>query len=188
MLIEPTAVALELELGDREALASNMVNGTSESMFLLLPNKQGTDSTQGEEQQRAITAYVTTEELYKNADSTTLGAATRRSLPYLTLCWFFGALLFSIRPVFGLCQVQVLKASACSTLSDPIRKVANIAVERTGLKRTVEFATSEKIEIPTVIGAWKPIVLFPISALSQLTPEQLETFSGVTILLTYFKR
>lgn len=173
--IEPSAVVVQLEPRDREALAGKLVNGTSESRFLLLPNKQSAESSQDQEQRRAITTIVTTEELNKTSDSTTLGTTARLSLPYLTACWFFGALLFSIRPVFGLCQVQILKTSACPKLSDHVRKVAKSAVERTGLKQTVEFATSRMIEIPTVVGVWKPIVLFPVSVLTQLTPEQLET-------------
>jgi CubicO group peptidase (beta-lactamase class C family)/Zn-dependent protease with chaperone function len=172
--LEPTAVVVDLEQDSRAALANAMVIGTSESKFLLLPNSAAPSSSSNTSQTHR--EFVTADQLHSESAALSFWEiASRRMLPFLTLGWFVGVIGFSIRPILGLCRVQILKASACSKLSEPIRNVAERAIKRTGLKQTIEFATSKKIEIPTVIGVWKPIVLFPLSALTQLTPQQLET-------------
>ncbi len=43
-----------------------------------------------------------------------------------------------------------------------------------GIKKKVSIWLSENVEVPSVIGFFKPIILLPVAALSQLTTEQAE--------------
>ena len=45
---------------------------------------------------------------------------------------------------------------------------------RTGLTRSVQLLVSALVEVPTVVGWLRPVVLVPVGALAGLSGEQLE--------------
>lgn len=175
-LIEPKAestTAFTFEEKTRNDLSVEMIPGSSESRFLLLPSPNN---------EVAAVPVTPTEvgrsESVKAFASKSLWSAAdwlpKHSLFWIAIVWIVGATLFSLRTMLGWVHVQKLRAACSKKLSQPIADVAKQAIDRFPVSRAVEFAVSKQVSVPTAIGILRPIVLFPVSALTELTPEQLE--------------
>ena len=95
-------------------------------------------------------------------------------LPIVTVIWLFGALLLSLRPVLGCLRVQTLRSSGLSPLTESHSQLAQRLVDRLGIGHVVQFAQSALVEVPTVIGYLRPMVLLPASSVTGLTTTELE--------------
>jgi len=175
-LIEPKVepvVAFTFQDETRNELAVEMVPGSSESRFLLLPAPNADVSAVP-----VAAAEIGRSESVKAFASRSLWKAAdwlpKHSLFWIAVVWIIGATLFSLRTMLGWVHVQKLRAACSKKLSQPIADVAKRALERFPVSRAVEFAVSKQISVPTAIGILRPIVLFPVSALTELSPEQLE--------------
>lgn len=87
--------------------------------------------------------------------------------------WSLGVLLFSLRLIWGCCQLSALKRRG-TPLPDAIRHAVDNLAARTGLKRKIRVLLSTLTETPGIVGFLRPVILLPISSLSGLTPQQLE--------------
>ena len=94
-------------------------------------------------------------------------------LPYLDALWLAGVLLLSIRTLGGWWLIRRMKArlqEAPHTLLlrlDVLRRQMNIP-------RFVDLRLSTRITNPLTAGVLRPWILLPITALTSLSPEQLE--------------
>ncbi len=85
----------------------------------------------------------------------------------------------ALRPMIGLLNVRRLSTSGISELPFSVGKATdrinkNLS-EQMGISLpSIRFVQSTLVLVPTVVGFFKPIVLLPVSALSGLTPRQLE--------------
>lgn len=95
-------------------------------------------------------------------------------LPGFVFCWLMGVLLLSIRLLGGWARTQTIKHSG-EPLSDAswTQRLDGI-IRRMELSRPVRLLKSALIEAPLVIGWLRPAILLPASALSGLSPQQLE--------------
>jgi ankyrin repeat protein/beta-lactamase regulating signal transducer with metallopeptidase domain len=92
----------------------------------------------------------------------------------IAMTWFVGVLLLSARPLFGLYTIRRLR---CVGRSDPSEKVLAIVRRlcvRMGIDKTIEVAESILLEVPAVLGSLRPLLLLPATAVTGLTPQQLE--------------
>ncbi|PKQ61262.1 hypothetical protein BZG02_16650 [Labilibaculum filiforme] len=94
--------------------------------------------------------------------------------PYLVQIWVIGMLFLSINLILKYIYSLKLK----NHLSYPLRSEYNTITEslmvKFNLKQTILFKESGLLEIPSVIGYFKPIVLIPVSMLSGIPKNQLE--------------
>jgi beta-lactamase regulating signal transducer with metallopeptidase domain len=94
-------------------------------------------------------------------------------MPYLDLVWLVGVLFFSIRTLGGWWVIRRMKArlqQAPHTLLlrlDVLRRQMNIP-------RFVDLRLSESLTGPLTAGVLRPWILLPVTALTGLTPQQLE--------------
>ena len=95
-------------------------------------------------------------------------------LPIATVAWLLGALLLSLRPVLGCLRVQTLRRSGLTPLAESHCQLARQLVDRLGIGHVVQFAQSALVEVPTVIGYLRPMVLLPASSVTGLTIAELE--------------
>ena len=95
-------------------------------------------------------------------------------LPTATVVWLLGVLLLSLRPVLGCLRVQTLRSSGLTPLSESNCQLAQQLVDRLGIRHVVQFAQSALVEVPTVIGYLRPMVLLPVSSVTGLTTLELE--------------
>ena len=95
-------------------------------------------------------------------------------LATLVAGWLLGVTALSLRLIFTLLQVSHLRnrntSSAPAPLIDRVEKLAH----RLRVSRPVRLAQSTLVEVPTVIGAAKPLILLPASAMTGLSAEQLD--------------
>lgn len=97
------------------------------------------------------------------------------AVPYLLVVWSFGVALFSLR--LAAAWVQARRLSRDGLTPAPRECVA--ALERIsaalGIQQNVRLFVSAIVEVPSVIGYVRPMILLPISCISGLTVEQLES-------------
>lgn len=97
-----------------------------------------------------------------------------RAMPWLLALWFAGVLSFSLRFAGGLVMVHRLKRTETSNNVQLWQeKVASLS-NRLRVSRPVRLFESALVEVPTVIGWLRPVILLPATALTGLSAEQLE--------------
>jgi beta-lactamase regulating signal transducer with metallopeptidase domain/protocatechuate 3,4-dioxygenase beta subunit len=104
----------------------------------------------------------------------TLGARLKALLPVFVACWLAGVSLLSIRLCGGWLKTQQLRRSGAPLLDASWTERLNGIARWLEISRPVRLLQSALIEAPMVIGWLRPVVLLPVSALSGLSPQQLE--------------
>ena len=97
--------------------------------------------------------------------------------PHLVLLvsgWLMGVCFLSVRPLIGWHSARRLQRVGLSEVSDSLQEMLSRLSGRLGLKHVVRLFQSGLVQIPCVIGAFRPVILLPASAISGLSPEQLE--------------
>ena len=103
-----------------------------------------------------------------------LAAAARTHLPQVVSLWLIGVALLSLRLAFGWMQtVRMARASATVAGERWQHALARLGGAMQ-LGRKVRLLESAAVDVPTVIGWLRPVVLVPASTLSGLSPEQIE--------------
>lgn len=102
-----------------------------------------------------------------------MAASLPRFLPWLVALWLAGVVLFALRALGGWCLLQRLRrrvqppALWLSNQFDALRL-------RAGLGSRLSLGLSAEVDAPCALGFWRPLVLLPLSALTALSPEQLQ--------------
>ncbi len=94
-------------------------------------------------------------------------------VPWLVVGWLMGVVLLVLRFAGGFVGVRRLKRSALPVADELQRALARLA-HRLRVTRAVRLCESALVEVPTVVGHLKPIILLPACALTGLKPAQLE--------------
>lgn len=96
------------------------------------------------------------------------------ALPWLVVGWFGAVVVLSIRLGLGWWQLRRIRKESQEPLDPRWETVLDRMLRDLKLRRPVMLCKSALVEVPTVIGWLKPVVFFPTTALTGLTPEQLE--------------
>jgi beta-lactamase regulating signal transducer with metallopeptidase domain len=95
-------------------------------------------------------------------------------MPYLDFFWLVGVFCLSARTIGGWWLIRRLRHSALQKAPHPLR----IGLDRIRLQmrvpRFVDLRLSNRIAGPLTVGVIRPLILLPITALTSLSPEQLE--------------
>jgi hypothetical protein len=95
-------------------------------------------------------------------------------LPWLDALWMLGVFALSIRTVGGWLLIQRLRATALQQVPPQVAASFIRISHRIGVRGRVALRLSTRIVSPLAIGMFRSIILLPASALTTLTPEQLE--------------
>jgi beta-lactamase regulating signal transducer with metallopeptidase domain len=95
-------------------------------------------------------------------------------LPVLLTIWLLGVAILSLRLLSGWLWVQRLKSVGTGPAREAWQVAAAKLRRRLHIRRSVRLLESTRVDVPTVIGWLKPVVLLPTSAMSGLAPHQLE--------------
>ncbi|MCA1649320.1 MAG: hypothetical protein LC753_03275 [Acidobacteria bacterium] len=87
-------------------------------------------------------------------------------LPVLLLVWMAGVLLLTLRLVSGWWWVQRMKTHGAATARDSWQQMAVRLSRRLHIRRGVRLLESTVVDVPTVIGWLRPVILLPASALA----------------------
>jgi len=96
------------------------------------------------------------------------------ALPWLVVLWVLGVLILSVRLAYGWMAARRLRTDGTRDVSASLQQVLARLAAQLRVHQPVRLLESLLIEVPAVIGWLRPIVLVPASALTGLTPQQLE--------------
>ena len=101
-----------------------------------------------------------------------LATAIQARLPHLVMLWGLGVMILSLRLVHGWIQLRALRASGTPATDQAWVRRLHALAERMGVRRAIRLLESARVEVPTVIGWLKPLLLLPVGFLAGLPPEQ----------------
>ncbi len=102
------------------------------------------------------------------------GLTIEMMMPYLSLLWFTGVLLFSVRLLNGLYEVNSIRTDAKWNVDADFDQLITQLSEKLNISAKVGLKWSERVLVPCVTGFVKPIILLPSSIVSGFTPSQIE--------------
>jgi beta-lactamase regulating signal transducer with metallopeptidase domain len=102
-------------------------------------------------------------------------ATSLDSLPLLVEAWLLGIAFFSLRSAGGFLLLERERRKQSSTVSAQILAMCQTLQRQLGIRRAIRYCECAWLQAPAVIGWLRPIVLLPVTALSGLSEEQLES-------------
>lgn len=92
--------------------------------------------------------------------------------PWLTGLWLAGVLALSLRLLGEWRGVQKLKKPGIRPVNEECREYLVEVIQKLQISRPVSTFESPVLQVPTMIGWMRPVILLPTSVLTGLTPEQ----------------
>jgi beta-lactamase regulating signal transducer with metallopeptidase domain len=103
-----------------------------------------------------------------------LRAGLEPTLPWVVGLWLCGVLVLSLRLTSGWLTAQQLESLGTRPAPPACAEALARLALRLGVTRPVRVLQSAIVQVPAVIGWLRPVVLLPASALTGLTPLQLD--------------
>ncbi|MGB6387650.1 MAG: M56 family metallopeptidase [Terriglobales bacterium] len=97
------------------------------------------------------------------------------TLPWLVEAWLFGVAFFSLRSAGGFLLIERERRKQSITPSNRVLALCQTMQRQLGLDRTIRYGECLWLQAPAVIGWFRPIVLLPVTALTGLSEEQLQS-------------
>jgi beta-lactamase regulating signal transducer with metallopeptidase domain len=88
--------------------------------------------------------------------------------------WTSGVAVLSLYNAGGWIQVRRLRRQRIRPVPESWEKIVDGLRRRLGIARAVRILETSALAVPAVIGCLRPVILVPASALTGLTPRQLE--------------
>jgi beta-lactamase regulating signal transducer with metallopeptidase domain len=98
----------------------------------------------------------------------------QRALPWLVMAWFAGAVVLLIRLAGGSFVAARLRSNANRPTPHHLQDALNRIAVQLGVSYPVRLLVSSLVEVPPVVGWFRPVVLMPVGALTGLAPEHIE--------------
>ena len=95
-------------------------------------------------------------------------------LPVASIIYFLLLTMPLLRFVRNYRYVQVIRQYGLTKITADWRIFVSNIASRMGIKKPVSVWISELVSSPVTIGYLKPVILVPLAAINQLTPQQLE--------------
>jgi beta-lactamase regulating signal transducer with metallopeptidase domain len=97
------------------------------------------------------------------------------ALPWLVEAWLLGVAFFSLRSTGGFLLLERERRKQSNPPSARVLAMCQTLQRRLGLARTIRYCECKWLEAPAVLGWFRPIVLLPVTALTGLSEEQLQS-------------
>jgi len=101
-------------------------------------------------------------------------ASIEPALPWVVLVWLGGVVVLSLRLASGWLVTRQLGSVGTSSVPESCREAVARLAARLRISRPVRVLESAVVQVPAVIGWLRPVILLPASALTGLTPLQLD--------------
>lgn len=95
-------------------------------------------------------------------------------LPMIVAGWLLGFAVFSLRLLGGLVYLRRLRYRGISELETAWEKRLSQLSKRMKISRRVQLKQSSLVQVPVVIGFFKPLILLPFGTINQLTVAEVE--------------
>jgi VWFA-related protein len=100
------------------------------------------------------------------------GAESQRLLPVVVALWLLGVLAFSIRLLGGWRFTARLRSTSHPASAEWQQTLEQIAA-RVGAKQAVHLLVSSLVDVPSVVGWLRPVILVPVEFLTGLSVEHI---------------
>lgn len=97
------------------------------------------------------------------------------ALPWLVEAWLLGVAFFSLRSAGGFFLLDRERRRQSSVVSPRVLEICRMLQARIGLTRAISYCECKWLQAPAVIGWFRPAVFLPVTALSGLSEDQLES-------------
>jgi beta-lactamase regulating signal transducer with metallopeptidase domain len=97
------------------------------------------------------------------------------NLTWLVGIWFVGVCALSIRLLAGWRVVQQLRHRSITPVATVWQERLKELAQRMRISRSIKLVESALVDVPTVIGWLRPMILLPTSFLTGLAPDQVES-------------
>jgi uncharacterized protein involved in exopolysaccharide biosynthesis/beta-lactamase regulating signal transducer with metallopeptidase domain len=94
--------------------------------------------------------------------------------PWLTAAWLLGVAFYSCRLLRSFWWVQTIRKRDTDAVDEDLLERLEHLRRRLLISRPVRLLKSALVEVPTVVGWLRPVILLPASSLAGLTPGQLD--------------
>jgi TonB family protein len=103
-----------------------------------------------------------------------IAAGLDHALPWIIVAWFTGVILFVVRLNVGLMVARRMRSIATTAVPAELQQTFDVIRRRLGVGRAVRLMHSALVQVPTVIGWLRPVVLVPASCLTGFSTLQIE--------------
>ncbi|OLB89584.1 MAG: hypothetical protein AUI12_01780 [Acidobacteria bacterium 13_2_20CM_2_57_6] len=93
---------------------------------------------------------------------------------WLVEAWFLGVLLLSLRTAGGLILIERMRRREIKQVGAELYAKCLALQRRMGLDRVIRYCECHRLDVPAVLGWFRPVVLLPVRALTGLTEAQIE--------------
>ena len=100
--------------------------------------------------------------------------AVEPALPYVVVGWLIGVFGLSLWHLGGWTQLQRLRRQMVKQVTPSLKTKLQQLSKALGIQKTIGLVESALLQVPTVIGHLKPVILLPTTALTGLSSEQIE--------------
>jgi GWxTD domain-containing protein len=97
-----------------------------------------------------------------------------RSLPWVTAAWFAGFILLLCRLQIGVLVTRRMRSYATQPAPADLRNLLDDLMQRLGIAQAVQLVQSAMVQVPTVIGWLRPVILLPVGCMAGISPLQVE--------------
>ena len=96
------------------------------------------------------------------------------ALPYIVAAWLLGVLTLSVWHLGGWAHLQRLRRRFTKQADAALIETLGALAAKLKVTRSVRLIESALVQIPTVVGWLRPVILLPATALTGLSSEQIE--------------
>jgi len=93
---------------------------------------------------------------------------------WLVRIWIAGVIFFSLRTAGGMLVIERLQRRKATPVTQRLLQTCLELQRRVGIRRAIRFCRCNGLDVPAVIGWFRPIVLLPMTVLAGLSQAQLE--------------
>ena len=108
------------------------------------------------------------------AEGQSVSQFLQRALPWIVAAWGLGVVLQSCRVFVCWRRMRALTRAGIQPVGRDLMRRTSELCELLGVRRAVAVFESRRVDVPTVLGWLKPVILLPTSTLVGLTPRQIE--------------
>jgi len=109
-----------------------------------------------------------------SVSATISDASAGQFFSWVVVIWLAGAMAFWVRLMGGWAVAARMRSTLVRPAPPEWRRVLGELGARIGLSRPVRLLVSALVEVPTVVGWLRPVVLVPVGALAGLPAEHME--------------
>lgn len=127
------------------------------------------------------TIQATTDAAFTSPEAATVSTLLQRfssyfnqHMPLIVSVWLLGVTFFLLRLLGGLAYLQHLKTAHIYQVETHWEDMLEFLAKKLPVKRVVQLMESALVQVPVVVGHFKPLILMPVGAINGLTVEQVE--------------